>query len=83
MLHLHVIIFFSLSLLTPTSLWLILREERQDHPNYWENSSPFCLCCCVIGGEGGGGGSWASQFSVFLPTLPSLFFHETLGMSLP
>ena len=44
--------FLVLSLLTPTSLWLILREERQDHPNCRENSSPFCLCCCVTTGLG-------------------------------
>ena len=47
--------FLVLSPLThnPTSLWLILREERQDHSNCRENSSPFCLCCCVIGGGWG------------------------------
>ena len=75
-LHLHVIIFLVLSPLThnPTSLWLILREERQDHSNCRENSCPFYLCCCVIGG-GGGWGSWSSQFTVFLPTFPSVLFH--------
>ena len=45
-LHLHVIIFSFIS----TSLLQILREERQDHPIYRKNSSPFCLCCCVIVG---------------------------------
>ena len=29
------------------SLKKILREERQDDPNYRQNSSPFSLCCCI------------------------------------
>ena len=43
-LHLNVIIFSFI----PTGLLKILREERQDHPNYRQNSSPFSLCCCII-----------------------------------
>ena len=42
-LHLIVIIFSFI----PISLIKILREERQDHPNYRQNSSPFRLCCCI------------------------------------
>ena len=44
MFHLHVIIFSFI----PTGLLKILREERQDHPNYRQNSSRFSLCCCII-----------------------------------
>ena len=43
-LHLNVIIFSFIS----TGLLKILREERQDHPNYWQNSSPLSLFCCII-----------------------------------
>ena len=44
MLHLHVIIFIFI----PTGLLKILREQRQDHPYYRQNSSPSSLCCCII-----------------------------------
>ena len=40
-LHLHVVIF---NFIPSGILW----EKRQDHLNYRENSSLFCLCCCVI-----------------------------------
>ena len=43
-LHLNAIIFSFI----PIGLLKILREERQDHPNYRQNSSPFSLCCCII-----------------------------------
>ena len=43
MLHLLVIIFSDILI----SLIKILREERLDHPNYRQNSSPFSLCCCI------------------------------------
>ena len=43
MFHLLVIIFSCI----PISLIKILREERQDHLNYWQNSSPFSPCCCI------------------------------------
>ena len=42
-LHLLVIIFSFILI----SLIKILREERQDHLNYRQNSSPFSLCCCI------------------------------------
>ena len=42
-LHLLVIIFSDILI----SLIKILREERLDHPNYRQNSSPFSLCCCI------------------------------------
>ena len=82
-LHLHVISFLVLSLLThnPTSLWLILREERQDHTNCREYSSPFCLCCCVIwgGGGGGAGGLGLVNLLFFYPPSDPYYFmgHPT------
>ena len=80
MLHLHVIIFLVLSPLThnPTSLWLILLEERQDHSNCRENSSPFCLCCCVIGGGGGWGLGLVNLLFFYPPSHPYYFMgHPT------
>ena len=45
-LHLHVIIFSFI----PTGLLKILRQERQDHPNYSAKTKvpiPFCFCIII------------------------------------
>ena len=82
--HLLVIIFSFIRI----SLIKILRE-RQDHPNYGQNTSPFHLCCCIslIGRkldnfqwqiQGRGPGACPPTFETKLrPEGPKFFFLET------